>query len=66
MIYADLESLFEKVYGRKNNLEKLSATKVSEHITCGCSLSIIYTFDGLENKHDVYKDKDCMKMFFEF
>ena len=32
IIYADLESIIEKIDGCKNNLENLSTTKVSEHI----------------------------------
>ena len=25
----------------------------------------IYSFRNIENKHDVYRDKDCMKRFYE-
>ena len=36
---------------------------VSEHIPCGCFMSTMWTFHGMENNHDVYKSKDCMKKF---
>ena len=29
-------------------------------------MSTIWIFDGVENKHDVYEGKNCMKMFCEF
>ena len=35
IIYADLESLIVKIDGCKSNLEKLSATKLREHIPSG-------------------------------
>ena len=39
IIYADLESLIEKINGCKNNLEKSSTTKVSEFIPSGFQMS---------------------------
>ena len=42
-------------------------TKVSEHILLGFSMSTIFLFKSIENKHDVYRGgKDCMKKFCEF
>ena len=29
-------------------------------------MSIVSPFRSIENKHDVYRGKDCMKKFFEF
>ena len=49
-----------------NNPENSSTTKVSEHIPSGFSMSTISSFRSIENKHDVYKGKDCMKKFCEF
>ena len=49
------------VDGCKNKPEKSSATKIGKHIPRGHSMSTICTFDGLENKHDVYRSEDCMK-----
>ena len=60
VIYGDLGSLMVKIDGFKNNLEKSSTIKVSEHILSGFSMSTISSFKDIENKH---KYKDCMKIF---
>ena len=65
IIYADLEALIKKTDGCRNNPEKLPTTKIGIHIPCEYLMSMIWTFDGIENKHDVYKGKDCMKKFYE-
>ena len=65
IIYADLECIIEKVDGCKNNPENSSAAKLSEHIPSGFSMSIISSFRSIENKHDVYRGKHCMKNFCE-
>ena len=44
---------------------KLSTTKVSQHTPCGYLVSTIWTFDGIKNKNDVYRDKDYIKIFCE-
>ena len=49
----------------KNNPENSLATKVSEHIPSGFSMSIISSFKSIEKRHDVYRGKDCMKKFCE-
>ena len=64
-IYIDLESLIVKIDGCKNNLEKSSATKVSEHIPSVFVISAISPFKGIENRHDVNRGKDCMKKLCE-
>ena len=66
IIYADLESLMGKTEGCKNNLEKLSTTRLSEHIPSGFSMPTISSFKSIENKHDVYRGKDCIKKFCKF
>ena len=63
IIYADFESLLVKIDGCKNNPEKSSTTKLSEHIPSGFSMSTISSFNDIENKHDVYRNKNCMKTF---
>ena len=65
VIYEDLEWLIEKIDGCKNNLENTSTTKVGEHIPSGFSMSIILSFKSIENKHDIYRGKDCIKKFCE-
>ena len=65
IIYAGLECIIEKIDGCKSNPENSSRTKVSEHIPSGFSMSTISWFRSIENKHDVYRDKDCMKKISE-
>ena len=55
--------MIEKIGGCKNNPENSSTTKVSKHIPSGFSISTISSFRSTENKHDVYRGKDCMKKF---
>ena len=66
IIYADLECIIEKIDRCKNNPEISSTTKVSENIPSGFSMSTISSFTSIENKHDVYGSKDCMKKFCTF
>ena len=65
IIYVDLECIIGKTDVSKNNPENLSAAKVSEHIPSGFSISKIFSFRSIENNHDVYRGKDCMKKFCE-
>ena len=65
IIYADFESLIKRVDGCKNNFEKSSTTEIGKHIPCEYSMSMMQTFDGIENKHDVYRGEDCLRDFFE-
>ena len=58
--------MVQKIDGCKNNFEKSSTIIPGEHIPCGCSMSTIWTFDGIENKYDVYKSESEMKTFCEF
>ena len=64
IIYADLECIIEKTDSGKHNPENSSTTKVSEHIPSGFSMFTISSFQSIENKHDVYRGKDCMKKVF--
>ena len=66
VIYADLERIIEKIDGCKNNPENSSTTKVSKNILSGFSMSTISSFRSIENKHHVYRGKDCMKKFCEY
>ena len=66
IIYTNLEFIIEKTDGCKNNLENSSTTKVSKHIRSGFSMSTISSFRRIENKHDLYRSKDCMKKFCKF
>ena len=66
IIYADLQCIIEKTDRFKNNPENSSTTKVSEHIQSASSISTRSLFMSKENKHDVYRGKDCMRKFCEF
>ena len=50
----------------KNNPENSSTTKENKYIPSGFSMPAISSFRGKENKHDVYRRKDCMKRVCEF
>ena len=65
IIYADLESLILKIDGCRNNPEKSTTTKIGEHNICGYSMPTIWGFDHIEDKHILYRGKDCMKKFCE-
>ena len=57
--------LIEKINGYKNNPENLFTTKVGEHILSDFSMPTVSLFKSRENKHDVYRGKDCIKKEFE-
>ena len=63
VIYADLESLLEKMNTCHNNPEKLLTTKINKHPPSGYSLFTHCTFDTTKNKLDYYRGKNCMKTF---
>ena len=65
-IIYDFERIIEKIDRCKNNPKTSSTTNVIEHFPSGFSMSTIPSFGSLENKHDVYRGKDCMKNFCEF
>ena len=63
IIYAGMESLIKKIAGCANNPENSSATKIGEHIPCGYSMSTIWAFNNIENKHTLCRGENCMKIF---
>ena len=63
IIYADLESLSEKMETCYNNPEKSSTTKINKHTPSGHSLFTHCPFDITKNKLDYYRGEDCMKKF---
>ena len=63
IIYADLESLLEKMSTCNNNPEKSSTTKINKHTPSGYSLFTNCSFDATKNKLDYYRGKNCMKKF---
>ena len=63
IIYADFESLLEKMSTCHNNPEKSSTTKINKHTPSGYSLFTHCSFDSTKNKLDCYRGKDGMKRF---
>ena len=63
IIYADLESLLEKMNTCHNNPEKSSTTKINKHTPSGYSLFTHCSFDTTKIKIDYYRGKNCMKNF---
>ena len=63
IIYADLESLLEKMNTCYNNLERSSTTKINKHTPSGYSLFTQCSFDTIKNKLDHYRGKSCIKNF---
>ena len=62
-IYADLESLLDKMNTCCNNPEKSSTTKINKHTPSGYSLFTHCSFDATKNKLDYYRGKNCMNNF---
>ena len=65
IIYADIESLIKKIDGYETNWEKYSTVKIGDNIPCEYSMSTIWRFDHIKDKHALYHEKDCMKEFCE-
>ena len=43
----------------------MSTTKASKQIPSGFLMPTVSSFRSMQNKHDVYRGKDCMKEFCE-
>ena len=63
IIYADLESLLEKVNTCYNSPEKSSTTKINKHTPSGYSSFTHCSFYETKNKIGSYRGEDCMKKF---
>ena len=63
IIYADEESLVEKMNTCHNNPKKLSTTEVNKHTPSGYSFFTHCSFDTTQNKLDYYRGKNCIKNF---
>ena len=69
IIYADIESLIRKIDGCANNPENSSATKIGEqgfarNMQISNPMSTIWAFGHIENKHNLYFGKECIKKFY--
>ena len=63
IIYAELDSLLEKMSTAHNNPEKSSTAEKNKHTFSGYSLFTNCSFDTTKNKLSYYRTKDCMKNF---
>ena len=63
IIYADLESLLEKMNTCHNILKRHQQLKINKHTPSVYSLFTHFSFDRTKNKSDYYRGKDCMKNF---
>ena len=63
IIYADLESLLEKMNTCHNYPKKSSTTKINKHTASSYSLFTHCSFDTTKNKLHYYRAKNCMKNF---
>ena len=62
IIYAETESLLEKIPASDdNNPEESSTTKKSKHTACGYSLFAHCLLDSSKKKLNFYRNADCMK-----
>ena len=58
------DKFFEKPQGGSNWPPSRFRVKRGEHIPCGYSMSTIWVFYHIENKHTLYRRKNCMKKFY--
>ena len=63
IIYADLESLLEKMNTCHNNPKKSSKTNINKHTPSGYSLFTHCLFDTTKDKLDYYRGEDGTKNF---
>ena len=63
IIYADLESLLEKMSIYHNNPKNSATIKMNKHTLSGYSLFTHCSFDLTKNKLHCYRGKDCMEKF---
>ena len=59
IIYAELESLLEKMSTFHNNPEKSSTTKINKHANSDYSLFTYRSFDTTKNMFDYCRGKSC-------
>ena len=62
-IYADLKRWLIKEQSCQNNPIESYTERKAKHEPLDYSLSLISSFDSKENKHSVYRGRDCFKRF---
>ena len=66
VVYADTESLIQKIDGCVNNPENSLKTKIGKHIPCGYSMSTTWAFDHIGNEHTLFSRKRLHKKVLQF
>ena len=61
IIYADFESLLEKIKICHNNPEKVSTTKINGNMPSGYSLFTHCSLDTTKNKFNYHRSQNCME-----
>ena len=61
IIYADLESLLDKIIIYHNDPKKSSTTKINEHMPSGYSFLTRSLFGTTKNRFDYQRGENCMK-----
>ena len=64
IIYADFESIIEKMEGPENSPQQSSTRKTSHHIACGYSYIVVRS-DGLTKAPVLYRGQDAAKRFLD-
>ena len=64
IVYADLESLLEKMDTCHNNPEQSSTTRINKHTPSAYSLFTQCSFDTIKNRLDYYRGKNSIKIFY--
>ena len=62
-IYTDLECLLLKEKFGQNNPKESYTERKANHEPSRYSLSLISSFNSKENKHSVYRGRDCIEKF---
>ena len=63
IIYADVESLLEKISTCLNYPHESSTTRIEKHTPSGYPLFTHCSFDNTKNRLDYYRGQDYMKYF---
>ena len=64
IMYADTESLLEKIDACHSNPKKSSTTEINKHTASGYSLFMHCSSDATKNNHDYYRGKDFRRKDF--
>ena len=63
IITFDLECLLKKEQSCQNNPEKSYTERKAKHEPSGYSWSLICSFDATKNKHNFYRERNCIEKF---